>query len=373
MKVIAISGVIGWDVTAKDIRSELDKAGGEDIEVQVSSPGGLVYDGLEIFNLIRNYEGSKTARLMGLAASMASYIVMAGDEVIAEDNAVFMIHNAQGMAFGDHKTMKKTSEILAGFSQIFSKAYAAKSGKGLKEIRGLMDDETFYFGQEILDEGFADEIAPVPKDAEKDKAALLATAMAQIEQCKKVISELETSETLVQAAAMFGNMETQENTEGVAPDETAPEAVISKKTEVKPMTLDELKKENPALYAEIFDAGRSEGEAGGIKQERERVLALTGWKEADAENEKVASIVAEAIASGKSEEEVKPQLSVAVRDFSKGPGALGENPPGVSTSASSTGAGAGDGFTAEDIATAKKAGLSVEDLKKYGPAGQGGS
>ncbi len=367
MKVISISGVIGWDVTAKDIRSELDKAKGEDIEVQVSSPGGLVIDGLEIYNLIKNYEGNKSSRLMGLAASMASYIVLAGDKVIAEDNAIYMIHNAMGIAWGDKNTMQKMSEILAGFSRIFAKAYARKSGKSIKEIEDLMDDETFYFGQEILDEGFVDEIVPAPEDAEKDKAAMLSMAMAQIEQCKKVISELETSETLVRAAAIFGNLET----EAVGPDEAVEAATKTKKQEVKNMNLDELKKEHPALYAEIFGAGREEGEAKGIKQERERVLALIGWKEADAANEKVASIVAEAIASGKTEEEVKPQLSVAVRDFAKGPGDAGENPPDVSTSSTSTGAGAGD-FTAEDIAAAQKAGLSVEDLKKYGPKKKAG-
>ncbi len=203
MKTIAISGVIGWDVTAKDIRSELDKAKGEDIEVQVSSPGGLVTDGLEIFNLIKNYEGNKSSRLMGLAASMASYIVLAGDKVIAEDNAIYMIHNAMGIAWGDKNTMQKMSDILAGFSRIFAKAYARKSGKSIKEIEELMDDETFYFGQEILDEGFVDEIVPAPEDAEKDKAAVFSMAMAQIEQCENHVRKTETMDRIFEIAAVL--------------------------------------------------------------------------------------------------------------------------------------------------------------------------
>ncbi len=203
MKTIAISGIIGWDVTAKDIRSELDKAKGEDIEVQVSSPGGLVTDGLEIYNLIKNYEGNKSSRLMGLAASMASYIVLAGDKVIAEDNAIYMIHNAMGIAWGDKNTMQKMSDILAGFSRIFAKAYARKSGKSIKEIEDLMDDETFYFGQEILDEGFVDEIVPAPEDAEKDKAAMLSMAMAQIEQCENHVRKTETMDHIFKIAAIL--------------------------------------------------------------------------------------------------------------------------------------------------------------------------
>jgi len=454
MKIISISGVIGWDATPKDIRKQLEDANGEDLEIQVSSPGGLVYDGLEIYNLIKRYPGIVTTHLMGLAASMASYIVMAGERVIAEENAVFMVHNARAFAAGDHNTLRQAANIIEGLSRIIANSYIKKTGKTREQIQAMMDEETFLYGDEILDAGFIDEIveAPESEEIDDDKVALIAKARMQIDQCDKQVRETENLDSLSQIAAILGDMESpqdpypnehsarvrepgdfqaksfrrknietgidiiigrlkgestmttqayrfsvekftvaqakkwlkdhkikyikfepatkKEKSLGVA-DEAA-EAAISNIGEIKDMTLDELKKENPALYAEIFEAGRKEGEADGIKQERERVLALIGWKEADAENEKVASIVAEALASGKTEEEVKPQLSVAVRDFGKGAGKDGENPPNVSTAASSTGAGAGDGFTAEDHAAAEKAGLSAEDLKKYGPKKEGG-
>jgi len=73
MKVIEISGVIGLDVEGKDIRNKLIEAGGEDVRIELSSPGGFVFDGLEIFNLLSQYSGNVEIRLMGLAASMASW------------------------------------------------------------------------------------------------------------------------------------------------------------------------------------------------------------------------------------------------------------------------------------------------------------
>ena len=68
MKIIPISGIIGADVTTKDIRAQLDAARGEPVEIQIASPGGIIMDGLEAFNLIRGYRGQKTTRLMGMAA-----------------------------------------------------------------------------------------------------------------------------------------------------------------------------------------------------------------------------------------------------------------------------------------------------------------
>ena len=282
MKIISISGVIGWDVLAKDIRAELDEAKGEDIEVQVSSPGGFVTDGLEIYNLIKNYEGSKATRLMGLAASMASYIVMAGDKVIAEDNAVFMIHNAYALAVGDHHVLRKGADVIEGLSRIIGKSYIDKTGKTREEIEGLMDDETFYFGQEILDEGFVDEIAGA-SDSEKkdDKEASIAGAKAQIFQCAKQVREAENPDNIFRVAAML---------------------------------------RGPSSEPGCHSTGAGAGDG----------------------------YTAEEIAAAE-------KAGLSVEDLKK----YGPVPGGTPS--------AMDGFTVEDQVIAKKAGLSVEDLRKYGP------
>ena len=204
-KVLPISGVIGWDVEAKDVRTFLDAAKGEDVEVQISSPGGYVYPGLEIFNLIRNHDGKVTTRLMGLAASMASYIAMAGNYVIAEDNAVFMIHNASGYAMGDHNIMRKAADVMEGLSNLIAQKYMSKTGKSLKELKALMDVDTFLYGDEITDAGFADEIAETEED--KDKAAALAFAMISIADCTtRMKASEEKPEDIEKAAALLNEI-----------------------------------------------------------------------------------------------------------------------------------------------------------------------
>ncbi len=271
MKVISISGVIGWDVYPKDIRAALDEAKGEEIEVQVSSPGGLVADGLEIYNLIKNYEGNKSSRLMGLAASMASYIVLASDKVIAEDNDIYMIHNAMGIAWGDKNTMQKMSEILAGFSRIFAKAYARKSGKSIKEIEELMDDETFYFGQEILDEGFVDEIVPAAEDAEKDKAAMLSMAMAQIEQCENYVRKTESMDHIFEIAAILKESPINPGP-GAADGFTAKDIAAAQKAG---LTVEDIKKYGPGSLGGAQDA------VGNLSTEEQVIARKAGLSAAD--------------------------------------------------------------------------------------------
>jgi ClpP class serine protease len=155
---------------------------------------------------------------------------------------------------------------------------------------------------------------------------------------------------------------------GVAGVATAAKADGTLKTGgAKYMTLEELKKDHPALYAEATkaerEAGKVEGVALGVTQERARVTALEKWIAADAGNEKVAQIVAEAKTTGKSEADVAPQLQVAVRDAVK-PSADGENPPSVRTQA-------GNGTVdPEAVRMGAKMGVTAADIAKFGKGGK---
>ena len=205
MKTIVISGVIGWDVLPEEFRAALEAAGGEDVDIEVSSPGGYVYDGLEIFNLIRNYKGNKQTHLMGMAASMASYIVLAGDRIIAEENAIFMVHNVWASAMGDKHDLRKAADIIESLSDLIGRAYTAKSGKSAEEIQALMDEETFLFGDEILDAGFVDEIVPSGEGAE-DKDAAVASARSAVAACMSDPRFQDQGDTLLKAAALLPGM-----------------------------------------------------------------------------------------------------------------------------------------------------------------------
>jgi ATP-dependent protease ClpP protease subunit len=185
MQNIIISGEIGWDVMPSDIRTQLDKAQGADVDIHISSPGGFVFEGIEIYNLIKDYktqypDAQIMATLKGLAASMASYIASnpAIDIVTAEDNAVFMIHNPISFAVGDYREMEKNKEILSGITAIMSQSYAARTKKDVSEMRAYMDAETWFFGEEIKAAGFVDEM--IGTGEEVDKIAALASAKLRL-------------------------------------------------------------------------------------------------------------------------------------------------------------------------------------------------
>lgn len=182
-KIIALSGPVGWEIRAKDIRAFLKEAKGDDVEFHVNSPGGFVFEGIEIFNLIREYPGNTTAVITGLAASMMSYIVLAAKKVCAYDNATFMMHNALGLVMGNHNDLRKIADRLESLSDILARAYARKAGKSMDEIKILMDDETFLFGNEMLDAGFVDEIIEAPEDDDEDKESAIMKAQTLVDSC----------------------------------------------------------------------------------------------------------------------------------------------------------------------------------------------
>ena len=269
MKKIIINGEIGWEVTTQGVRADLDAAAGDDLDIQIASPGGYVSTGLAIFNLFRDYKrehpGAQiVATIKGVAASMATYLAVnpAFDLVVAEDNAVFMIHNAMGGASGDYRDMRKMAEILDGVTQIIGKAYTAKTGTALEEIRDMMDDETWLFGDEIKAAGFVDEIIKSEDDANKESAL----AQAHIKFDALAAHMAEKRDDIKQIAALITD-------EIAIAHNPAPNA--GKNTmEVQGMNFEQLLAQNPAAKAEYdaivrnhesekqaqFDAGKIEGE-----------------------------------------------------------------------------------------------------------------
>jgi ATP-dependent protease ClpP protease subunit len=190
-KKIYIEGYIGWEVTAKNIREQLNEADGEDVNIYINSPGGYVFEGVAIFNEIKKYDGKKTAIISGIGASMASYIPLACDYVKAEDNATYMIHNAISFAGGDYRVMNKAGKILESITKVLAVQYKQKTGKKDKEIRDMMDEETYLFGKEIVDAGFADELIKSSKRDSKDKETAVLSARSFVAECfKKVEKEI---------------------------------------------------------------------------------------------------------------------------------------------------------------------------------------
>lgn len=147
-----------WGVDARSFRAKLKDAKG-DLTVRINSPGGIVTDGVAMYNDLLAYNGRKRIEITGLCASIATIIAMAGDEIAIAENAFFMIHNAWGLAVGDHRDMRATADVLAKMSDAMARTYAANAKNlGIRAIKQMMDDETWFTGKEAKEAGFATEI-----------------------------------------------------------------------------------------------------------------------------------------------------------------------------------------------------------------------
>lgn len=188
---IVISGIIGLEVLADDIRKELNKANGAPVDVEINSPGGLVVDGIEMYNLFRMYSGKVTARIMGLAGSMASIIPMACDSVEVFDNSVFFVHLALSAIRGNKNMLRNEADILDGFDRMLIRSLSKKSGKTPDELESLMEKETFFFGADIVDQGFADVLIMSDSPDTTSKSEAVQNAKAQFYACKERIRDID--------------------------------------------------------------------------------------------------------------------------------------------------------------------------------------
>lgn len=144
-------------ITAKEFRSKLAAATG-DVTLRINSPGGGVFDGLTIFNDLLAHKGKIRVEIAGLAASIASIVAMAGDEIAIASNAFLMIHNSWVIAGGDRNDFDEISARLKQIDASMAKTYATRCGMAASKIAAMMDEETWLKGTEAKDAGFATEI-----------------------------------------------------------------------------------------------------------------------------------------------------------------------------------------------------------------------
>lgn len=146
----------GFGVNARDFISEIRASGAKKINLRINSPGGSVFDGLAIYNFLK--EQDVTVQVDGLAASIASIIAMAGKEVRIASNGFLMIHNPWGGAMGDSDEMRQTADLLDKIRDSLVGTYAKKTGKDAETIKRWMDEETWFSAEEAKENGFVDTI-----------------------------------------------------------------------------------------------------------------------------------------------------------------------------------------------------------------------
>lgn len=158
--------------TPGDVNALIEEAEGEDLEVEINSSGGDVYAGSEIYTILKDYQGRVEVKIVGVAASAASVVAMAGDPVKISPTAQIMIHNVWEVAQGDYRVFEHEAEVLKGFNKSIANAYMLKTGMSEKELLKMMDEETWLTAQKAKEYGFVDEIM---FDEEKRLAASLRT------------------------------------------------------------------------------------------------------------------------------------------------------------------------------------------------------
>lgn len=170
---ISIFDPIGYDpwtgdgVTAKRIAGALRSLGDVDVAVNVNSPGGDMFEGLAIYNLLREYKGHVTVNVIGIAASAASIIAMAGDTIQIGRSAFLMIHNCWVGVVGNKSELRAAADTIEPFDRAMADVYAARSGLDIKAVAKLMDAETFIAGSDAVTQGFADTLLAADQITEK--------------------------------------------------------------------------------------------------------------------------------------------------------------------------------------------------------------
>ncbi len=207
-KKIAIKGTIiptdfqeayewmGFEATSPgQLETFLADANGEDVELEINSPGGYVFAGMEIYNRLMMYPGKVTATVMSIAASAASLITCAAKTVRMSPVSQLMIHRAHSWTEGDKNDMYKTAEDLAKLDDSIANAYIAKTGMSRDQVLHLMDVTTWLGAKDALNMHFADEILKFKQD-EQPAAAIGSAVMLTHEQVAKMMEAIRAKEAV---------------------------------------------------------------------------------------------------------------------------------------------------------------------------------
>ena len=158
---VSIYDEIGaYGVSAKSFLDDISALPGEaPLTLRLNSPGGSVFDAVAIYNALKRHAGPVSVWIDGIAASAASYVAMAGDEVVMPENAFLMIHDPSGFVMGTADDMRAMAEALEKIKASLVAGYVAKSGGAEDDIAALMAKETWLDAAEAVELGFADRLA----------------------------------------------------------------------------------------------------------------------------------------------------------------------------------------------------------------------
>lgn len=151
--------ISAWGISSDAFVREVAGLDVGTINLHLNTPGGLVHDGIAIYNSLRDHKAAVNVTVDALAASIGSVIAMAGDTVTMGRGSRMMIHNPRGAAIGEAKDMREYADLLDGAANDMAGIYADHAGGDVKDWRSVMDAETWYSAQEAVDAGLADQVS----------------------------------------------------------------------------------------------------------------------------------------------------------------------------------------------------------------------
>lgn len=161
-------------ITAEALQNALGSLGQvKQLDIYIDSDGGSVSDGVGIYNILKRHSAKKKVIIDGLAASIASYVAMVGDEIVMTSNSQIMIHKAWAISAGDDDAFLAMSRALSNSTEIIRDAYSAKTGIKPDQIYKLMKAETWMKAPQALQLGFVDSIEQMHADHERDPYAMV--------------------------------------------------------------------------------------------------------------------------------------------------------------------------------------------------------
>ena len=301
-------------ISAGRISKELDDARGDDVELYINSPGGSVFDGSEVYTILKEYPGKVTAKVTGVAASAASFILMAADEVKMSPTSQLMIHNAITGTEGDKNIHSSNTSMLQGTDVAITNAYRLKTGKSTEELLDLMNKTTWMNAQQAVELGFADGIlfdednsliavtnsisGEIPPQVEERLRDVLINAMLKDGSFKNATTSADKRSLFegLDLSALMPQVEDMTQVVNSMGEPAEQQNEPQTKEEMRTMNLKELQEKHPDLYNEIINLG--------VTQERNRITELNALANAPG----AAEIVAKAILEGKTAGEAAMEI-----------------------------------------------------------------
>tara|TARA_R110002073_G_scaffold144222_2_gene296260 strand:+ start:1044 stop:2057 length:1014 start_codon:yes stop_codon:yes gene_type:complete len=165
--IYLFSDIGTFGVSAQSFVEEIKEYENKELAIHINSLGGEVFEGMAIYSIIQRRKAKTTVYIEGIAASIASVIALAADEVIMSENSLLMIHNAWGGSSGDAKEMRKQADVLDKISNEIAEIYVKKTRLSYNEIEMMMSEETWLTAEEAVALGFVDSISEPIKVAAK--------------------------------------------------------------------------------------------------------------------------------------------------------------------------------------------------------------